>query len=155
MSTIKEEEYSNYNNSNIDYDISMLIEKNKINKNNKEKTSKYMRKTLFQQMKNEGLYDDSEEENEDNSLEYDDENDTFNNNILSNRQREGFEFSLISDGLHRINTLKKNEKMNKKDDLSIYSIKTDYKVKDNIDNDINNNISNNDNVFENNNFGNI
>ena len=48
MSTIKEEEYSNFNNSNIDYDISMLIEKNKINKNNKEKTSKYMRKTLFQ-----------------------------------------------------------------------------------------------------------
>ena len=112
-------------------------------------------------MKNGGLYDDSEEENEDDSLEYDDENDTFNNNILSNRQREGFEFSLISDGLHRLNTLKKNKKMkieginNKKDDLSIYSIKTDYKVKDNIDNDINNNINNNDNVFENNNFGNI
>ena len=88
----------------------MLIEKNKINTNNKEKTSKYMRKTLFQQMKNEGLYDDSEEENEDNSLEYDDENETFNNNILSNRQREGFEFSLISGGLHRLNTLKKNRK---------------------------------------------
>ena len=58
MSTIKEEETPNNN----DYDISTILAKNKPKR---EKTSQYMRQTLFQQIKNEGLYDESEEENVD------------------------------------------------------------------------------------------
>ena len=49
MSTIKEEETPNNN----DYDISTILAKNKPKR---EKTSQYMRQTLFQQIKNEGLY---------------------------------------------------------------------------------------------------
>ena len=75
MSTIKEEETPNNN----DYDISTILAKNKPKR---EKTSQYMRQTLFQQIKNEGLYDESEEENEDDSLENDTKNTPkYNNNL--------------------------------------------------------------------------
>ena len=127
---IIEEENSKNKNSDKDYDISMVLEENKINK--VDKTSKYMRKTLFQQIKNEGLYDESEEESEE-SLESDD-NDIFDN-IKNNRKKEGFELSLISDGLNKFKGIK-NQKCNiddmndKKDDITLYSIKTDYKFKD-------------------------
>ena len=70
MSVIKEEENSNYNN---DFDISTIIKKEKTKTLKRENTSKYMRKTLFQQIKNEGLYDDSEEEMEDDSLDSENE----------------------------------------------------------------------------------
>ena len=151
MSVIKEEENSNYNN---DFDISTIIKKEKTKTLKRENTSKYMRKTLFQQIKNEGLYDDSEEEMEDDSL--DSENENMNNNIMTNRKKEGFEFSLISDGLKNfknLNKIKNNENFNnnnvlndKNSNLSLYSIKTDYKAEDNNNaNEFyeNNNIENN------------
>ena len=161
MGVIKEEENDNSKNSNDynnDYDVSTIIEKDKIKKSKKERTSKYMRKTLFQQIKNEGLYDDSEEENEDESFESDKENDNMNNNIINNRKKEGFEFSLLSDGLNNLNNNLnsirnrqnwKNEDMNdKKSEISLYSIKTDFR-----DKDINiNNINNYDNEIEDNNL---
>jgi hypothetical protein len=83
------EEESNNIEYNKDYDSDKLIDQDRgvI----KRKTSQYMRKTLFQQIKNEGYYDESEEENEDESLESD--NDNISNFIL-NRQKENFEFSL-------------------------------------------------------------
>ena len=152
MSVIKEEENINNN----DFDISTIIQKNKSKNLKRERTSKYMRKTLFQQIKNEGLYDDSEEEIEDDSL--DTENENMNNNILTNRKKEGFEFSLLSDGLKNLNNLnriKNNGNINdnnyanndKNSDLSLYSIKTDYKIEDN-------NINNNEYYENNNNFEN-
>ena len=161
MGVIKEEENDNSKNSNDynnDYDVSTIIEKDKTKKSKKERTSKYMRKTLFQQIKNEGLYDDSEEENEDESFESDKENDNMNNNIINNRKKEGFEFSLLSDGLNNLNNNLnsirnrqnwKNEDMNdKKTEISLYSIKTDFR-----DKDINiNNINNYDNEIEDNNL---
>ena len=150
MSVIKEEENINNN----DFDISTIIQKNKSKNLKRERTSKYMRKTLFQQIKNEGLYDDSEEEIEDDS--FDTENENMNNNILTNRKKEGFEFSLLSDGLKNLNNLnriKNNGNINdnnyanndKNSDLSLYSIKTDYKAEDN------NNVNE---FYENNNFEN-
>ena len=94
-----------------------------------------MRKSLFQQIKNEGIYDESDEENEDDSLEYDDNNDNINNNIINNRNKEGFELSLLSDGLNKLkNQIKKEELDDKKSDMSLYSIKTDYKVNNNNNN---------------------
>ena len=94
-----------------------------------------MRKSLFQQIKNEGLYDESDEENEDDSLEYDDNNDNINNNIINNRNKEGFELSLLSDGLNKLkNQIKKEELDDKKSDMSLYSIKTDYKANNNNNN---------------------
>ena len=152
MSVIKEEENINNN----DFDISTIIQKNKSKNLKRERTSKYMRKTLFQQIKNEGLYDDSEEEIEDDS--FDTENENMNNNILTNRKKEGFEFSLLSDGLKNLNNLnriKNNGNINdnnyanndKNSDLSLYSIKTDYKIEDN-------NINNNEYYENNNNFEN-
>ena len=91
---------------------------------------------------------------EDDSL--DSENENMNNNIMTNRKKEGFEFSLISDGLknfRNLNKIKNNENFNsnnnvlndKKSDLSLYSIKTDYKAEDN------NNVNE---FYENNNFEN-
>ena len=146
MSTIKEEETPNNN----DYDISTILAKNKPKR---EKTSQYMRQTLFQQIKNEGLYDESEEENEDDSLENDNNNNN-DNNILNNMKRNGLELSLISNGLNNINNINnmssiKNKNFlddnnnnndilsDKKSDLSLYSIKTDYKGKNNNDGNIN------------------
>ena len=81
-----------------------------------------------------------------------------NNNILTNRKKEGFEFSLLSDGLKNLNNLnriKNNGNINdnnyanndKNSDLSLYSIKTDYKIEDN-------NINNNEYYENNNNFEN-
>mgnify|MGYP007101886971 FL=1 len=68
MSVIKEEEDSKYNkDTKLDYDISEIIENNK--KPKKQKTSQYMRKSLFQQIKNEGLYDESEEEEDEDELD--------------------------------------------------------------------------------------
>ena len=126
INIIKEEE-------NADYDISTIIETNKKGKN--KKISQYMRKSLFQQIKNEGIYDESDEENEDDSLEYDDNNDNINNNIINNRNKEGFELSLLSDGLNNLkNKIKKEELDDKKSDMSLYSIKTDYKVNNNNNN---------------------
>ena len=159
MSIIKEED-SNYNkDTKLDYDISEMIENNK--KPKKQKTSQYMRKTLFQQIKNEGLYDDSEEEeDEDDSLESDNEDENTNNNIMTNRQKEGFELSLLSDGLNKLknkinNDKFKNQELNdKKDDISLYSIKTDFKINNNINNNINSNINNIDNGINENNFEN-
>ena len=147
MSTIKEEETPNNN----DYDISTILAKNKPKR---EKTSQYMRQTLFQQIKNEGLYDESEEENEDDSLENDNNNNNNDNNILNNMKRNGLELSLISNGLNNINNINnmssiKNKNFlddnnnnndilsDKKSDLSLYSIKTDYKGKNNNDGNIN------------------
>jgi len=149
MSTIKEEENINSKNSNVDYDISEIFVKEK--KPKKQKTSQYMRKTLFQQIKNEGIYDDSEEESEDDSLESDSDNETTNSNIVNNRQKEGFEVSLLSNGLeHLKNKMEINQEggmenlSEKKSEMSLYSIKTDYKVKDNNDIKINVNNLNND-----------
>ena len=144
MNTIKEKEEENINskNSNIDYDISEILVKNK--KKKKQKTSQYMRKTLFQQIKNEGIYDDSDEESEEESLESDNENESTNSHIVNNRQKEGFEISLLTNGLehfkNKININNENvnniENINndKKSDISLYSIKTDYKENDNINN---------------------
>jgi len=144
MNTIKEKEEENINskNSNIDYDISEILVKNK--KPKKQKTSQYMRKTLFQQIKNEGIYDDSDEESEEESLESDNENESTNSHIVNNRQKEGFEISLLTNGLehfkNKININNENvnniENINndKKSDMSLYSIKTDYKANNNINN---------------------
>ena len=144
MNTIKEKEEENINskNSNIDYDISEILVKNK--KKKKQKTSQYMRKTLFQQIKNEGIYDDSDEESEEESLESDNENESTNSHIVNNRQKEGFEISLLTNGLehfkNKININNENvnniENINndKKSDMSLYSIKTDYKANNNINN---------------------
>ena len=103
-----------------------------------------MRKTLFQQIKNEGIYDDSDEESEEESLESDNENESTNSHIVNNRQKEGFEISLLTNGLehfkNKININNENvnniENINndKKSDMSLYSIKTDYKANNNINN---------------------
>ena len=78
---------------------------------------------------------EKKEENEDDSLEYDDNNDNINNNIINNRNKEGFELSLLSDGLNNLkNKIKKEELDDKKSDMSLYSIKTDYKVNNNNNN---------------------
>ena len=140
MSIIKEKEEENINskNFNIDYDISELFVKN--NKPKKQKTSQYMRQTLFQQIKNEGIYDDSDEESEEESLESDNENESTNSNIINNRQKEGFEVSLLSNGLERFKNKMKINNVNaenfndKKSEISLYSIKTDYKENNNINN---------------------
>ena len=94
-----------------------------------------MRKTLFQQIKNEGIYDESEEEKEDDSFE----SDINSNNILLNK-KENFNFSLASNESREV--INKNEVNNnnkkfrnesdlydKKSDYSLYSIKTNFKDK--------------------------
>ena len=75
--------YNNYSNK---YDVKMLVDHNKTNKN---RVSQYMRKTLFQKIKNEGIYDESEEEQEDDSFESD------NNSNLAMNKKESFDFSLV------------------------------------------------------------
>ena len=102
-----------------------------------------MRATLFQQIKNEGIYDESEEEKEDDSFESD-----ISNNRIFNNKKENFEFSLMSD-VNEYNKIKNNsnivdnEKNNlkisrkesdlydKKSEFSLYSIKTNFKEKEN------------------------
>jgi hypothetical protein len=128
------EEESNNIEYNKDYDSDKLIDQDRgvI----KRKTSQYMRKTLFQQIKNEGYYDESEEENEDESLESD--NDNISNFIL-NRQKENFEFSLTPKkiplkenfNLNIIEDKKENDSIDKKSGNSLYSIKTSYKEDNN------------------------
>ena len=97
-----------------------------------------MRATLFQQIKNEGIYDESEEEKEDDSFESD-------INSINNR-KENFEFSLISNEkknkyYYGENNKKKyrneSDLYDKKSDLSLYSIKTDFKDKKNQKNYVN------------------
>ena len=131
------ENFSNYNilNYNNKYDVNALIDHNKTAKN---RASQYMRATLFQQIKNEGIYDESEEEKEDDSFESD-------INSINNR-KENFEFSLISNEkknkyYYGENNKKKyrneSDLYDKKSDLSLYSIKTDFKDKKNQKNYVN------------------
>ena len=114
------------------YDVNTLIQHNQAKKN---RASVYMRKTLFQQIKNEGIYDESEEEKEDDSFE----SDINSNNILLNK-KENFNFSLASNESREV--INKNEVNNnnkkfrnesdlydKKSDYSLYSIKTNFKDK--------------------------
>jgi hypothetical protein len=126
---------SNYNilNNNNKYDVKALIDQNKTAKN---RASQYMRATLFQQIKNEGIYDESEEEKEDDSFE----SDINSNNLMLNNRKENFEFSLISNEKKKKNYYGENNKKkyrnesdlyDKKSDLSLYSIKTDFKDKKN------------------------
>ena len=121
------EEESNNIGYNKDYDID-----DKVGHVRKRKTSQYMRKTLFQQIKNEGIYDESEEENEDESLESDNDNYKDNkNNLILNRIKENFNLNIFKDK-------KENDLLDKKSENSLYSIKTSYKENDN-DNNNNNN----------------
>ena len=164
MSTIKEEKESDINESS-DKDnknnINILLEEEKLKNTKKEKTSKYMRKTLFQQIKNEGLYDDSEEESEEDSLESEDEDNDMNNFIIANRKKEGFGLSLLPGGFKKMNkknNIKNSGQMKDLNDkkssanFSLYSVKTDYKAKDNnINNNINISINNNENKNDDNN----
>jgi hypothetical protein len=126
------------------YDVNTLIQHNQAKKN---RASVYMRKTLFQQIKNEGIYDESEEEKEDDSFE----SDINSNNILLNK-KENFNFSLASNESREV--INKNEVNNnnkkfrnesdlydKKSDYSLYSIKTNFKDKQKNNNNNNNNIS--------------
>ena len=106
----------------------------------KNRASQYMRATLFQQIKNEGIYDESEEEKEDDSFESD-----ISNSRLFNNKKENFELSLISNDNNKIknNNIVDNEKnelrisrkesdlYDKKSDFSLYSIKTNFKDKEN------------------------
>ena len=126
---------SNYNilNNNNKYDVKALIDQNKTAKN---RASQYMRATLFQQIKNEGIYDESEEEKEDDSFE----SDINSNNLMLNNRKENFEFSLISNEKKKKKYSGENNKKkyrnesdlyDKKSDLSLYSIKTDFKDKKN------------------------
>ena len=166
MSTIKEEKESaisekmgnDNDNKNENNNANMILEKEKLKNSKKEKISKYMRKTLFQQIKNEGLYDDSEEESEDDSLESEDDDNDINNFIINNRKREGFGLSLLPGGFKKLNNVKisgQSKDINDKKtntNISLYSMKTDFKA---IDNNTNNNINismyNNDNKNDNNN----
>ena len=135
------EEESNNIGYNKDNDIDKLIDKDRGVR--KRKTSQYMRKTLFQQIKNEGIFDESEEENEDESLESDDDN---TSNYILNRQKENFELSLIPKkiplkdnfNLNIIQDKKETDSIDKKSENSLYSIKTSYK-EDNNNNNNNNN----------------
>ena len=165
MSTIKEEiervnsEISD--NINDNNEMNMMLEKEKLKNAKKEKTSKYMRKTLFQQIKNEGLYDDSEEESEDDSLESDDEDNDINNFIITNRKKEGFGLSLLPGGLKKLNKIN-NIKISGQSkyiidktssvNISLYSMKTAYKAKENnTNNNINISINNNEQKNDDNN----
>ena len=140
------ENNDNINNNlgyNIKYDINALIHHHKSSKN---RASQYMRATLFQQIKNEGIYDESEEEKEDDSFE----SDINSSNIMLNK-KENFDFSLISNefkkkvnygNTNNSNKIKKyrneSDLYDKKSDLSLYSIKTDFKDKKNNQNNYGN-----------------
>ena len=125
--------------NNNKYDIKALMHAH--NKTSaKNRASQYMRATLFQQIKNEGIYDESEEEKEDDSFESD-----ISNSRLFNNKKENFELSLISNNNNKIknNNIVDNEKnelrisrkesdlYDKKSDFSLYSIKTNFKDKEN------------------------
>ena len=135
------EEESNNLGYNKDYDVDKLIDQDRGVK--KRKTSQYMRKTLFQQIKNEGFYDESEEENEDESLESDNEN---TSNLILNRKKENFGLSLIPKkiplkdnfNLNIIQGKKEGDSIDKKSENSLYSIKTSYKEDNNINKDLTN-----------------
>ena len=134
------------------YDVNVLIGNNKSPL--KRRTSQIMRKTLFQQIKNEGIYDESEEEKEDDSFE----SDNNSKNYILNK-KETFDFSLIPNGYKKTNSKNKIEVENndekkkhrnesdlydKKSEFSLYSIKTNYKDKQN-----NNNNKINENYIDN------
>lgn len=114
------------------YDVNALIENHK---QTKRRPSKYMRATLFQQIKNEGLYDESEEENEDDSFDSEDNS----NNLILNNKNENCDFPLNKDNI-RIKdkipierysqNLKKNSLNDKKSEFSLYSVKTSFKEKE-------------------------
>ena len=110
---------------NKDYDVNIIRNQDKGVR--KRKTSQYMRKTLFQQIKNEGFYDESEEENEDDSLES--ENDNTSNLILNKKK----ELSLITKKIPLRENFNLNEIEDKKesDSNSLYSIKTSFKENNN------------------------
>ena len=139
------EEESNNIGYNKDNDIDKLIDKDRGAR--KRKTSQYMRKTLFQQIKNEGIFDESEEENEDESLESDDDN---TSNYILNRQKENFELSLIPKkiplkdnfNLNIIQDKKETDSIDKKSENSLYSIKTSYKEDNNNNNNNNKDLTN-------------
>ena len=129
-----------------DIDIVKRIKDQERGGGRKRKTSQYMRKTLFQQIKNEGMFDESEEENEDESLESDNDN---TSNFILNRQKENFELSLASKkiplkdnfNLNVIQNNKENDLIDKKSENSLYSIKTSYK-EDNNNNNNNKDLTN-------------
>ena len=132
-----------YNDKFDGYDVHTIMG---LHKARKRKTSQYMRRTLFQQIKNEGIYDESEEENEDDS--YESEDNTTNNFILNNK-KEKFDFSLVPQNTMKTeNSLASNfiKKSRKGSDLSLYSIKTNFKDKDK-NTDIKRNGTKNDNIF--------
>ena len=132
---------------NKNYDLNILIDNDRVRTRTiRRKPSQYMRKTLFQQIKFEGLYDESEEEDEDDSLDSDNDD---SNNLMLNRKTENFDFSLLSNnsikknnkeddnnsnGLKNLKGNKDNDLFDKKSELSLYSIKTNFKDKENKNN---------------------
>ena len=117
------------------YDVNALLG---YNKRTEKKTSQYMRATLFQQIKNEGIYDESEEEKEDDSFESEENS----YNLILNNKKENFDFSLISNNNNKKqkdevinNDFKKfrneSDLYDKKSNFSLYSIKTNFKEKEN------------------------